>query len=187
MTTGAEAQKRPAVAVPPPSAAATRGEAPAPSAVPVADSPAPQTPPNAGEGSTSQPKPPPSTPVEAAPTAVQDPAEPSAAAPPKKAVASGPAMNLYEVDKPPAAVSRPTPLYTNRAKALRQEGSVFLNLLVDEKGKVTDVQLIQGIPDSDLNDAAIRTVRTWVYEPAIKDGTPVKVWKFEKINFTLGS
>ena len=54
---------------------------------------------------------------------------------------------------------------------------------MDETGKVADVQVIQGIPNSDLNDAAAQAARGWSYQPATKEGVPVKVWKFEKINF----
>ena len=55
------------------------------------------------------------------------------------------------------------------------------------------LELHQGCPaipsrvsiTGDLNDAALRAARTWTYSPATKDGVPVKVWKQEKINFTL--
>lgn len=102
---------------------------------------------------------------------------------PKKTVTRGALMNLDEVDSAPVTVKRDAPAYTARARQLRQRGSVFLNILVDETGKVSDVQVIQGIPGSDLNESAERAARSWTYEPALKDGVPVKVWKFEKLRF----
>jgi protein TonB len=92
-------------------------------------------------------------------------------------------MNLDEVDSAPVTVKRDAPAYTARARQLRQRGSVFLNILVDETGKVSDVQVIQGIPGSDLNESAEKAARSWTFEPALKDGVPVKVWKFEKLLF----
>jgi TonB family protein len=108
-----------------------------------------------------------------------------AAPKPKKTVTRGDLLSLDEVDSAPIPVKRPAPVYTARARMLQQRGAVFLNVLVDETGKVADVQVIQGISSSDLNDAAERVAHTWVYEPAIKDGVPVRVWTFEKVFFGI--
>jgi TonB family protein len=108
---------------------------------------------------------------------------PGPAATPRKTVSRGDLVTLDDVDSAPVAVKRPTPAYSARARMLERRGSVFLNVLVDETGKVADVQVIQGIPGSGLTDAAEKAARTWVYKPAIKDGVPVKVWTFEKIFF----
>ncbi len=120
--------------------------------------------------------------AEIVPPSAPEPALPDIARP---ATDRGALVSIEDVDTPPVATSRTVPAYTSRARMLRQQGSVFLNLLVDENGKVVDVQVVREIPASDLNDAALRAARTWTYSPATKDGVPVKVWKQEKINFTL--
>ena len=64
------------------------------------------------------------------------------------------------------------------ALALRQrvDGVVELNVLVDEKGGVSDVQVVTGAAGrSGLNEAAIDYARRQRYRPATKDGVPVKV------------
>ena len=33
------------------------------------------------------------------------------------------------------------------------------------------------------NHTPVGASRSWTYEPALKDGVPVKVWKFEKLRF----
>ena len=104
---------------------------------------------------------------------------------PERVISRGELANYDELDSPPASLNRALPAYTSRARELRQHGSIFLNVLVDENGKVKDVQVIQGIPDSDLNTAAENAARAWSYAPPTKGGVPVKVWKFEKINFAL--
>jgi protein TonB len=72
--------------------------------------------------------------------------------------------------------------------ALRQriEGSVELNVLVDERGNVTDAQVSSGAGGkAGLNEAAIENVKRWKYRPATKDGVPVKVWTSVRVQFQL--
>jgi protein TonB len=70
------------------------------------------------------------------------------------------------------------------ARRLRQEGTVVLNVLIDENGSVTEVEVIRGVSE-ELDGAAIRAVKGWTYKPAKKDGVRVKVWKPEKLAFKL--
>jgi TonB family protein len=72
--------------------------------------------------------------------------------------------------------------------ALRQrvEGVVELNVLVDEKGGVSDVQVVTGAGGrSGLNEAAIDYARRQRYRPATKDGVTVKVWMPLRVKFDL--
>ena len=107
------------------------------------------------------------------------------ATPELAAVQEGDLMALNAVDTPPIAVERPAPQYTPLARTRRQEGTVVIDVLVDERGKVIDTRLVRGIPASDLNEAAVEAVKRWTYRPAIKDGVAVKVWRPEQIRFKL--
>jgi TonB family protein len=72
--------------------------------------------------------------------------------------------------------------------ALRQrvEGTVELNVLVDEKGGVSDVQVVTGAGGrSGLNEAAMDYARRQRYRPATKDGVLVKVWMPLRVKFEL--
>lgn len=126
----------------------------------------------------------PETPLGITPVPVSIP-EIGNATPDVAAVQEGDLLALNAVDTPPIAVERPAPQYTSLARTRRQEGTVVIDVLVDEHGKVIDTRLVRGIPASDLNDVAVRAVKSWTYRPAIKDGVAVKVWRPEQIRFKL--
>jgi periplasmic protein TonB len=74
--------------------------------------------------------------------------------------------------------------------ALRQrvEGVVELNILVDEKGAVTDAQVVTSAGGrAGLDEAAIENAKRRKYRPATKDGVPVKVWMPLRVQFKLPS
>jgi len=50
-------------------------------------------------------------------------------------------------------------------------GTVVLDLLISEKGEVKNVQVQRDI--ASLTEEAVRSVRTWAFEPAKFDGNPV--------------
>jgi TonB family protein len=63
---------------------------------------------------------------------------------------------------------------------------VELNVLVDERGIVTDAQIVMGAGGkAGLNEAAIESVKKRRYRPATRDGVPVKVWLPVRIKFVL--
>ncbi len=87
-----------------------------------------------------------------------------------------------------APVVSQTPGLTYPPIALRQrvEGTVELNVLVDERGTVTDAQVVTAAGGkAGLNEAAVDNVKRRRYRPASKDGVPVKVWIPVKVTFVL--
>jgi TonB family protein len=60
-----------------------------------------------------------------------------------------------------------------------------MKVLVNERGTVDDVVLVQGVSGADLNDSAMRAAKSWTYRPATKAGVPVKAWKVEQVTFKL--
>ena len=88
----------------------------------------------------------------------------------------------------PVVERRPTLVYPPIALRQRVEGTVELNVLVDEKGNVSDAQVVTGAGGkAGLNEAAIDHVRRCRYRAATKDGVPVKVWIAVKVQFKLPS
>jgi TonB family protein len=76
------------------------------------------------------------------------------------------------------------------AIALRQgvEGSVGLNILIDERGNVADARIVGGVSGRrSLGEAALASVKRRRYRPATKDGVPVKVWLPVRVEFRQGS
>jgi len=89
-----------------------------------------------------------------------------------------------EVDqhaKPAPANARPA--YPSDAKAAGIEGTVILKYIVTERGTVANVRVLRG-PES-LRNACIAAVRRWRFEPALKNGRPVPVYRMARIPFHI--
>ncbi len=87
-----------------------------------------------------------------------------------------------------APVAEKTPPLQYPPIALRQrvEGTVELNVFVDERGNVSDAQVVQGAGGkAGLNEAAVENVKRRHYRPATKEGVPVKVWMSVRVRFEL--
>lgn len=85
---------------------------------------------------------------------------------------------------PPKAVHRVAPEYTAEARSRKYEGVVVLEAIIDAKGRVTDIELIQPAPYG-LNETAIDALRQWRFEPGKCDGKPVKVIYNATLKFRL--
>jgi protein TonB len=79
--------------------------------------------------------------------------------------------------KPPVLVARTVrPPYPQVALARGLSGTVVLNALVDERGRVVEIALVKtSAPGLGFEDAAMRYVHSRVYRPATKRGVPVRV------------
>ncbi|HYG64633.1 MAG TPA: TonB family protein [Thermoanaerobaculia bacterium] len=75
----------------------------------------------------------------------------------------------------PEAVYRVQPVYTEGARRIRLAGAVIVQAVIDEQGRVTDVELVKGLPMG-LDRAALDAVRQWRFKPATLHGRPVKVF-----------
>lgn len=84
----------------------------------------------------------------------------------------------------PVVVFRTEPRYTELARRARVEGVVAIRAIIDERGNVTDVQLLRGLPMG-LDQSAMDAVKTWRFKPATLHGQPVKVYFNLTVNFTL--
>lgn len=70
--------------------------------------------------------------------------------------------------------SRVAPLYPSGAFDQRRDGAVALEAVIDERGSVAELCVIELIGgDMEFAEAAISAVRQWKYEPAELDGQPV--------------
>jgi len=91
---------------------------------------------------------------------------------------------LTQVDTLPVLKERVNPNYPAGAAEKKIEGIVIVNVLISETGDVVEVIVTQGLPGG-FNEETIKAVRQWKYEPAMKDGQRVKVWKQWAITFKL--
>ena len=65
----------------------------------------------------------------------------------------------------------------------RIEGTVAMEVLVDEDGRVPEARVIRSIPL--LDQAALDTVKTWRFTPAQQNGNPVPVLVIVELDFNL--
>lgn len=88
--------------------------------------------------------------------------------------------------EPAVLVSKVDPEYPDVAIRAQVEGSVVLEIGVDEAGAVSDVQVTRGLPFG-LSEAAAAAVRQWKYRPARGPDGPLPSRKTVRILFTLRS
>lgn len=81
------------------------------------------------------------------------------------------------------ALSLPAPVYPSAAKAVRAEGAVSVNVLLDEEGNVVTASAVSGHPL--LRSAAESAAREAKFSPTFLNGNPVKIQGVLVFNFVL--
>ncbi|MCA1928392.1 energy transducer TonB [Rheinheimera sp.] len=79
------------------------------------------------------------------------------------------------------------PLYPTLSRRLKEQGTVYLQVLVLKNGKVGQLKLKQSSGFARLDQSAINAVRGWTYQPALKLGQPVDFWFVQPVVFNLNS
>ena len=78
-------------------------------------------------------------------------------------------------DRPMQLVSGSGPVYPAVAKAEGLEGMVVVRYGVSIDGRVIDARVDRAEPAGVFEEAALSAVRSWRYNPAIRDGEPIAV------------
>ena len=86
---------------------------------------------------------------------------------------------------PPRRIHDVHPVYPPAARAAGIEGVVILDATIDPTGEVSEVEVLQSVPE--LDQAAIAAVEQWRYEPTLVDGVAVPVSMTMTVNFMLPS
>ncbi|HEV2863765.1 MAG TPA: cytochrome c oxidase assembly factor Coa1 family protein [Pyrinomonadaceae bacterium] len=102
-------------------------------------------------------------------------------APPPPASTSGQAVSGGVLDG--KAVSKPQPTYPQIGKAVRAQGTVTVQVLVDEEGNVASAKAVSGHPL--LQQAAVQAARQAKFAPTLLGGKPVKVSGVLTYNFVM--
>ncbi len=74
----------------------------------------------------------------------------------------------------PVAIYAPEPEYSDEGRKARLQGTVVVELIVDPSGKTRNFRVIQSL-GLGLDEQALKTVATWRFKPATRDGKPVAV------------
>ncbi|MDQ3748201.1 MAG: TonB family protein [Acidobacteriota bacterium] len=81
------------------------------------------------------------------------------------------------------ATEKANPVYPSTARNMRMTGIVKVELVIDENGKVAEVQNTSGPPM--LQRAATDAVKKWKFKPFTRDGLATKATGFVNFNFSL--
>lgn len=89
----------------------------------------------------------------------------------------------YLVSDMPSVLSEVRPDYPKEARDKRLEGSVALDVLIDEKGAVRQVSVIEG--EEIFRTGAVTAMKKFKFRPAMVDGKPVAVRIRYSLKFQL--
>lgn len=81
------------------------------------------------------------------------------------------------------ATEKSNPVYPAAARNMRMTGTVKVELIIDEKGQVAEVQTTTG--PAMLQRAATDAVKKWKFKPFTRDGQAIKATGFVSFNFSL--
>lgn len=88
--------------------------------------------------------------------------------------------NITEPDR----LSGPNPVYPEAARRARIQGVVVLECTIGKVGKVTNINVLRGLPLG-LTEAAESAVRKWTFKPSTLNGKPVEVLYILTVRFNL--
>lgn len=87
------------------------------------------------------------------------------------------ARPLYRINPPPK--------YPAMARRRGYTGQVVLDVLVGQNGNVIDLRLFDSSGYAMLDDAAVASVKNWVFEPGMRGEEKVEMWVRIPIRFEL--
>jgi TonB family protein len=87
-------------------------------------------------------------------------------------------------DTPPEPLFSPVAEYSDQARRKRIEGVVVASVLINEKGRPTDVRIEKPLGYG-LDENALECIGQYKFKPATKDGVPVATRIHIEINFRL--
>ena len=77
------------------------------------------------------------------------------------------------------------PTYPATARRLGAQGTTLLRVLVQDDGRVGDIQIQRSAGHPDLDRAATDAVRRWRFDPARKGAEAVAIWVLLPVEFHL--
>jgi protein TonB len=84
----------------------------------------------------------------------------------------------------PIPIYKPEPPYSEQARKAKYQGTCVLWIVVDAQGNVTSAQVVKPL-GMGLDENALKTVKTWKFKPAQRNGAPVPVRVMVEVQFRL--
>lgn len=94
-------------------------------------------------------------------------------------------MTEDAVDSRPVPQRRVSAQYPPRARAKGVTGYVLMSILINERGQVERVKVLNASPSGVFEQVAREAIKRWTFQPAKYKGQPVKTWAKQRINFKL--
>ena len=90
-------------------------------------------------------------------------------------------------DRPLQLISGAGPIYPAAARAEGVEGYAIVQYDVDVQGRVINARVVEGEPAGVFDEAALTTVKSWKFNPAVREGQPVvSLARRSTVTFQLG-
>ncbi|HEY6969162.1 MAG TPA: energy transducer TonB [Candidatus Angelobacter sp.] len=84
----------------------------------------------------------------------------------------------------PRAVYTPDPDYSDEARRRKYQGTVVMNVVVDEAGNVSRISIARPL-GLGLDEQAVEKLKIWKFNPAMHNGQPVTVEVSVEVTFNL--
>jgi periplasmic protein TonB len=85
---------------------------------------------------------------------------------------------------PPRQIYAPEPEFSEEARKAKYQGVCTLGLIVGTDGRPSNIRVLSSL-GMGLDEKAIEAVKNWKFEPAMKDGHPVRVEIAVEVDFHL--
>src|SRR6266567_1945689 len=85
---------------------------------------------------------------------------------------------------PPRAIFKPDPEFSEEARKAKYQGVCTLGMIVGVDGRPSGIRVLSSL-GMGLDEKAIEAVKNWKFEPAMKDGHPVRVEIAVEVDFHL--
>jgi len=81
--------------------------------------------------------------------------------------------------------NRVDPVYPPASRRAGEQGVGMFRVLVNEKGRPTDVQVLKSSGFPRLDEAAMAAIRKWTFSPAMQNSQAVQSWTRVQVAFKL--
>ena len=85
---------------------------------------------------------------------------------------------------PPRPIYNPEPEFSEEARKAKYQGVCTLGLIVGTDGRPSNIRVLSSL-GMGLDERAMEAVKNWKFEPAMKDGHPVRVEIAVEVDFHL--
>ena len=94
------------------------------------------------------------------------------------------AFPINELDQPPRAGRRGPPLYPFALREANISGSVVVEMIIDDTGRVTDAKIVESTHPG-FESPTLEAVKQWQFTPGWKDGRAVSTKGTQKLEYNL--